>query len=87
MSRVGRNGGGQEHEIRKSIGEPVTCWTKEWVIPSALARSADGSEELNDANSLRILKWVRTSNVVTFDEPQDEPMNDAPEPAPEPATQ
>lgn len=25
MSRAGRFGGGQEHEIRKSIAEPVTC--------------------------------------------------------------
>ena len=54
-------------------------------MPSVLAR-ADGSNEPDDPNAIRILKWVRTQDVATFEDTRDVTMaEDQPAPAPAPA--
>ena len=54
-------------------------WRREWVVPSVLVRSTDGSEEAHDPNALRILKWVRTSEVETFADANEGADADAPQ--------
>ncbi|UZJ54260.1 hypothetical protein CBS101457_003580 [Exobasidium rhododendri] len=54
----GRFGTNQEQEQRRIQKEPVVVWKKDWVMPNNAAPSS----------TVKILKWVRTGDVVTFDE-------------------
>ncbi|WFD48183.1 hypothetical protein GLX27_002851 [Malassezia furfur] len=71
MSRInGRFAGqGQEHELQRSVKEPVYIWKRELVVPSALAKPAGSvsglaermgidSAATRSETPLRIPKWV-----------------------------
>ncbi|WFD32535.1 hypothetical protein MSPP1_003583 [Malassezia sp. CBS 17886] len=80
MSRVGGrfSGYSQENELQRSIREPVTCWRRERVVPSALTRQAGNVPSMTERigpegaatrsnTPLTIWKWMRTSEVMHGD--------------------
>lgn len=75
MSRSTSHRFGHEQELQRSFREPVSIWRKEWVVPSAIERPVapgqsmaerlgSDADAMRSSTPIRILKWVRTSDVA-----------------------